>query len=98
MHIEFFHNWYVDETSYIYKLLIKLAEKDLLQCLTVTKMECTKQIVEALASFNKLEILRIVSPFNLLDEMLLQLTTKENIKELHLLECRSITGFGNRFC
>lgn len=79
----------------IENLLIKFAEKDLLQYLDISGVQTSRKLIEILASFKKLEIIKInLTSHNFNDWLLSILSTKVNIKELHLFYSLGITSSG----
>lgn len=88
LHIQF------NDSANIDDLLKKFAKKDLLEYLDVSRIPITKKTIEALVSFNKLEILKINYKLDFDDEILSKIESKGNIKELYIAGCCSVTADG----
>lgn len=88
LHIQF------NDSANIDDLLKKFAKKDLLEYLDVSRIPITQNTIEALISFNKLEVLKINYKLDFDDKILSQIESKGNIKELYIAGCCSVTAEG----
>lgn len=71
-------------------LLSKLAKKKLLEYLDISRIITTKKTMEALVSFNKLEILKMNDVIFFENEFISQIESKGNIKKLYIAGCRRV--------
>lgn len=88
LHIQF------NDSSNIDDLLRKFAKKDLLEYLDISRIPVTKKTIEAIVSFNKLEILKMNYKLDFDDEILSKIESKGNIRELYIAGCCSVTTEG----